>query len=154
MKAVAIVESKHWVNVWSLFRTADGLGFDKMYVVDLRLSSIPRMNRRKIDLDRPPHDKIVLLSRAEFLEVIPEYDAVSMELTEDAQDLMDYEWGEKPLVIVGPEDGNIPEEILEITDQVKVPMQGLVRCFNVACAGSIAMYDAIRGSTPEVVMDG
>jgi len=150
MKAVAIVESKHWVNVWSLFRTADGLGFDKIYVVDLRMSAIPRMNRRKIELDKPPNDKIELVSHNEFLKIIPEYDAVSMELTEGAQNLMDYEWGENPLIIVGPEDGNIPDDILAMSDQVKVPMQGLIRCFNVACAGSIAMYDAIRGSTSTV----
>ena len=147
MKSVAIVGSKYWINVWATFRTAEGLGFDKVYVVDLRSPAIPRMIRRKISMDKPPHDKIELLSHNEFLKILPEYDAVSMELTEEAENLSDYKWGKNPLIIVGPEDGNIPDDILSMTDQIKVPMQGHVRCFNMACAASIAMWDSQRKAT-------
>ena len=144
MKSIAIVGSKHWANVWSVMRTANALDFDRVYLPDLKVQRgrPPRMNRRKIELRKPPHDMFVLLDMETFLEkIVPQYDVVSMELTERAQELADFVWPDNPLIVLGPEDGNIPDEILKLGAQVKVDMGGVVNCLNVACAGSIAMWD-------------
>lgn len=149
MKSVAMIRTKHWNNAFSVMRTANGLGFDKVYVVDLVMGRPPKMNRRKIDMDRHPHDMFELLTMEVFMEkIIPNYNVVSMELTDEAQNLADFEWPENPLIVVGPENGNIPDKILESGQQIKVPMPGVVNCFNVACAASIAMWDQVRGSVP------
>lgn len=149
MKSVAMIQTKHWNNAYSVMRTANGLGFDKVYIVDLVMGKPPRMNRRKIDLGRHPHDMFELVTMEEFIgKIVPEYNVVSMELTDKAQNLAEFEWPENPLIVVGPEGGNIPDEILDASQQVKVPMPGVVNCFNVACAASIAMWDQVRSSTP------
>lgn len=144
MKSVAMIQTKYWKNAYSVMRTANGLGFDYVYLIDLVMGKPPRMNRRKIDLDRKPHDMFELLTMETFMEkIIPNYNVVSMELTDGAQNLAEFEWPEDPLIIVGPEDGNIPDEILQVGQQVKVTMRGVVNCFNVACAASIAMWDQV-----------
>ena len=35
MKSVAMIQTKYWNNAYSVMRTANGLGFDKVYIVDL-----------------------------------------------------------------------------------------------------------------------
>ena len=142
MKSVAMIRTKHWNNAYSVMRTANGLGFDYVYLVDLGMGKPPRMNRKKIDLERRPHDMFQLLAMERFMEeVVPSYNVVSMELTEEAQNLAEFEWPENPLIVVGPENGNVPGDILEMGQQVKVSMRDVVKCFNVACAASIAMWD-------------
>ena len=142
MKALAMIRPKHWPNAWSVMRTANGLGFDYVFLVDLILGKIPRMNRRKIDIHKPPHDMFVLLSMEQFMEkILPEYSPVSMEITDDAEELFAFMWPENPLIILGPENGDVPDEILEVSQQVKVTMNGDANCLNVACAASMAMYD-------------
>ena len=142
MNSVAMIRTKHWNNAYSVMRTANGLGFDYVYLVDLVMGKPPRMNRRKIDLGRHPHDMFELLTMEVFMEkIVPNYNVVSMELTDDAQELPRFEWPENPLIVVGPENGNVPEDILEKGQQVKVPMPRVVNCFNVTCAASIAMWD-------------
>ena len=144
MKSVAMINTKYWVNAWSVMRTANGFGFDYVYLVDLRMGKPPKMNIRKIDMKRPPHDMFKLITMDQFMnDVLPNYDAVSMELTDNAENMIDFSWGINPLIILGQEDGNVPDEILAKTRQVKIPMKGHVRCFNVACAGSIAMWDVV-----------
>ena len=145
MKSVAMIQTKHWNNAYSVMRTANGLGFDYVYLVDLVMGKPPRMNRRKIDLGRHPHDMFELITMEVFMEkIVPNYNVVSMELTDEASDLLGFEWPENPLIVVGPENGNIPDEVLETGQQIKVPMGDVVKCFNVACAASIAMWDQVR----------
>lgn len=145
MKSIAMIKTKHWNNAYSVMRTANGLGFDKVYIVDLAMGSPPRMNRRKIEMGRRPHDMFELLTMKTFMEaVVPNYNVVSMELTDEALDLTEFEWPEDPLIVVGPENGSVPDEILQTGYQVKVPMKDVVNCFNVACAASIAMWDQVR----------
>jgi len=144
MKSVAMIGTKHWNNAYAVMRTANGLGFYKVYLVDLAVcgGKPPKMNRRKIDLKKPPYDMYEIISKEQFIQdVLPNHNGVSMELTDNAVNLKEYTWKSNPIVIVGPENGNIPDDVLAVTDQVKVPMMGLVNCFNVACAASIAMWD-------------
>lgn len=137
-----MIKTRYWKNAYSVMRTANGLGFDKVYLVDLAMGKPPRMNTRKIDLQKPPHDMFVLLNMEEFMEkIVPNYNVVSMELTDEAEYLSEFEWPDNPLIVLGPENGNIPPEILETGAQVKVPMKGAANCFNVACAASIAIWD-------------
>ena len=94
MKAIALVNSKYWTNVYSAFRTAEGLGFDKVYVVDLRMGKPPKMNRRKIDFERPPWDLFHMCTPDDFIyAIMPMYTCSAMELTENAIDMGDTEWG-------------------------------------------------------------
>ena len=145
MRAVALIDSKYWNNVYSTFRTAEGLGFDTVYVVDLRMGKPPKMNRRKIDFERPPWNLFKLVTMEEFLNIImPQFSCTAMELTEEAEDLGDYEWFDDNLLIMGPEDGNVPQEIIDkCKGVVKVEMEGHIKCFNLACAASIAMYHMV-----------
>lgn len=137
-----MIRTRYWNNAYMTMRTANGLGFDKVYLVELAMGKPPKMNARKIELDKPPHDMFVLLNMEEFMEkIVPKYNVVSMELTDDAVNLSEFEWPDNPLIVLGPENGDIPNEILERGYQVKVPMRGVANCFNVGCAASIAMWD-------------
>ncbi len=138
MKAIAMYCPKHWPNVWNVFRGAEGFGFDRVYVIGFRGKI---RNKRKIDLSDAPFGLFSFIERDEFEDILTKYNPVSMELHPEADELSSFQWPENPLIVLGPEDGSIPRDILEKTQKVKVTMKGHIRCFNVACAGAIAMYD-------------
>lgn len=64
---------------------------------------------------------------------------VAVEMCEDATDIREFTWPERSLVILGPEDGDIPTSILA-TCKHKIVIPGRF-CLNQAVAGSIALYD-------------
>ena len=150
MKSVAMIRTKHWNNAYSVMRTANGLGFDNVYLVDLVMGKPPKMQRRKIDLNRSPHDMFKLVTIEDFKrDIMPQYTPVFLELYKDAVDLADFKWPKDPLIIVGPENGSVPVRKLRPGLLVKIPMQGVVKCLNVACAASIAMWDQVLQEVKE-----
>ena len=64
---------------------------------------------------------------------------VAVELTDDAIELPSFRHPTRAAYILGPEMGNVSQDILDIADHViKIPMR---YCVNVGVAGALVMYD-------------
>jgi len=71
---------------------------------------------------------------------------VALEQCEDSEPMDNFEWPDRPLIIVGEEGGGLSQEVLDLcTYKVEIPQHGSVRSLNAASAASIAMYDYICG---------
>jgi len=141
---ICMVSPKRYNNVYSVLRLADGLGIEELIIVSPRDLIKERLSR-KLFVNRDPWSIITFLdSIRELRNYIADEYVVSMELHPKAQDITTFQWKGDPVIVVGPEDGNIPDEVISISDDiVKLPMKGKVRCLNVACAATLAAWDCI-----------
>lgn len=141
------------VNVGSLFRLADALGTEKLYLT----GSTPV----------PPNDKLRKASRASEQAVAYEYhpDAstvvtqlraagygiVSLEITTHSRDLRQFDgsrW-DKLALIVGSENRGISQALLDASDvTLHIPMFGQNSSMNLAAACAIALFDLTRRFMP------
>ena len=71
---------------------------------------------------------------------------VALEQCEDSQPMDNFEWPDRPLIVIGEEGSGLTEEMLDLcTYKVEIPQYGSVRSLNAASAASIAMYDFVAG---------
>ena len=151
---ICMMSPKRYNNVYSVLRLADGLGIEELIIVSPR-DLIKERLKRKLFSNRDPWSVITILdSTRELRDYIADEYVVSMELHPKAQDITTFQWKDDPVIVVGPEDGNIPDEIISISDDiVNLPMKGKVRCLNVACAATLAAWDYLI-KNQQVIHDG
>jgi 23S rRNA (guanosine2251-2'-O)-methyltransferase len=130
-------------NVGSLFRTADALGLEKIYLCGIT--------------GRPPHREIqkTALGATETVawewkpgisEVIEQlrkknYTILALEQTPDAQALQNYKVKGPLALVLGNEIEGVPNEITSVCDQTLVIEQfGEKKSMNVAVASGIAAW--------------
>jgi len=85
-----------------------------------------------------------ILTFDELVELKYRYRFVVFEIAESSTLLYDYEWKqeEMSLMIFGEEGSGVPEEIMELADDVvEIPQYGSIPSLNVGTASGIAMYD-------------
>lgn len=149
MKAIVLTGWRHMINVVSIIRTADGLGFDDFIVTGrkkLDTSWLKKTAKRSLSdwIHRP---KLVNLPTIELIRDYLKdrgYTPVVMELNEKSVDIKDFVWPENPAIIVGHEREGVDNIFLENGyRKVFLPMSGNISCLNVGCAASIAMYDYV-----------
>jgi tRNA G18 (ribose-2'-O)-methylase SpoU len=70
------------------------------------------------------------------------WNLVAVELADDATNLFDAHYPDRPCFLLGAEIGGVPAELLGDAELiVQIPQWGLVPCLNLAVAGSIVVYD-------------
>jgi tRNA G18 (ribose-2'-O)-methylase SpoU len=142
-------------NVGSLFRIADALGVEKLWLTGQTI--------------RPPNDKIRKNSRATDKSVAYEYRAdalsliaelkssgykiVSLELTSESIPLHQLQLDQpKICLILGSENEGVAPELLAASDAiVMIPMQGQNESMNVATAAAIAAYSILSPHTQKTI---
>lgn len=143
------VDMRTPTNVGSLFRVADALGVEKVYLTGRSIV--------------PPNSKLRKTSRATEKQVVYEYapDAVEtaknlrergykiicLEITSDsiALDQLSVRKDDRVCLILGSEKDGIPRSLLDLADATThIPMLGTNSSMNVAVACAIATY-AISG---------
>ncbi len=95
---------------------------------------------------------ITLKNLEEFVEWKNQYSypTLAIEIHENAQNLMGFEFPEMCNIMVGNEAIGLPNKVLEACDQVlTIPQFGKVGSLNVAVSASIAMAEARRGINTE-----
>jgi tRNA G18 (ribose-2'-O)-methylase SpoU len=137
------------MNIGSLFRLADALGVEKIY---LSGSSLVPPNS-KIRKTSRATEKFVPFSYAENpLEIINTlksegYTIISLEITTSSIDISDLSLNgiEKICLILGSESAGVSQELLNVSDfTVHIPMMGENSSMNVATACAIATYEILR----------
>ncbi len=141
------------LNVGSLFRIADALGVEKIYLS----GSSPVPPSSKIKKTSRSADKYVPYSyEPNPLDIVERlkadgYRIVSLEITSASVDIRSLSISEndKICLVVGAENQGICQELLDASDvTVHIPMLGVNSSMNVANACSIATYEIIRRFLP------
>lgn len=141
------------MNVGSLFRIADALGVEKIYLTGT--SSVPPNS--KIKKTSRSTEKYVPYSYEEDpLNVVKKlktsgYRFISLEITTSSVDIrnISVRGNEKICLIVGSENTGVCQELLDVSDTtIHIPMLGVNSSMNVATACSIATFELIRRYLP------
>jgi len=133
---IGVVNAKSSINYGTLFRSAYAFGVDLLFLIGRRFqkqSSDTVRAERHIPLFEYP-------TVEDFLAHRP-YDCLLMgvEICKKSKNIRIVSHPERALYILGPEDGSLPEKIVEKCHVViEIPSR---HCFNVAVAGSIVLYD-------------
>ncbi len=148
-------------NVGSIFRTAEGLGVEKLYLTGY--TPYPRLEND----DRLPH-QINKLDKAiskvslgaeknldfdyhdDIFELIKKYKQknyriVALEQAKNSVNILDYKPMEKSILIIGNEVDGIEQSVLESSEDIlEIPMMGKKESFNVVQAMAIASFYLIN----------
>lgn len=142
-------------NVGSIFRTADGAGFKKLYLCGITPAPLDRF--KKV---RPDFAKVALgAEKSVAWESVPDIGALVKKLKDDGWKIFALEQSKKSIphylasdvlwnderqmaaLIVGNEVEGIPQSMLKLADAViEIPMLGKKESLNVSVAFGIAAY--------------
>lgn len=137
------------MNIGSLFRIADALGVEKIYLS----GSSPTPPNSKIKKTSRATEKFVPYSYTDdHLSLVRQlksegYTIVSLEITSKSIDIKDLpiKKNEKICLILGAENEGVCQELLDLSDKtVHISMLGHCSSMNVATACSIATYEITR----------
>lgn len=138
---IGVVNMKKPINYGTLFRSALNMGASYTFLIGRRFEK-----QCSDTVASWRHMPVFYFKDAEDFLAHRPYDCqlVGIEITENARSLPGYIHPERACYILGPEDGNIPNEIISKCQSVVVIPTSL--CLNVAVAGSIVLYDRIAKS--------
>jgi tRNA G18 (ribose-2'-O)-methylase SpoU len=125
-------------NIGSLFRTAQFMGASYIYTIGNeyeRQSSDTGKSWKDIPLMHYKLCNDFYISKPKSAQI------VSVEITENSTNLVDFVHPEQAIYLLGNETSGLPTNIINASDHViHIPS---THCLNVAVAGSIVIYDRI-----------
>lgn len=137
------------MNVGSLFRIADALGVEKIYLggsscvpPNPKIKKTSRATEKFVDYSYTDNPRAVVAQlKADG------YRIVSLEITSTSIPIEDFKAspGERICLVLGSEDKGVCQQLLEMSDEtIHIPMRGSNSSMNVASACSIATYEIAR----------
>jgi len=130
-------------NVGAFFRTCDALGVEHLYLTgytghpprkEISKTAIGADNVIPWEHVRDPLSIIAKLKKEGW-------QIISLELAKNSMDIVKFKPGKKVCLIVGHELSGVPEQLLELSDEVvMIPMLGKKESLNVAVAAGIALH--------------
>ena len=144
MKIILLENIRSLHNVGSIFRTADGAGWDKVILAGYT-GTPPDRRIEKVSLGA---EEFVLWEKQESgVEVVQalkkeSFGIYALEQTSKSVNLMDFQPPEKDFVlVVGNEVEGVSPELLSLCDvHLEIPMRGEKGSLNVSIASGVAMY--------------
>ena len=136
--AIGVESLSKQMNAGNLFRSAHAFGASFVFTIGGVYSpNLAKSNTSKSISHMPVYN---YQNFNDFL--IPEQSTlVGIELIDDAINLPNFKHPKKAIYILGPEKGNLSQEILSRCQYtVKIPTKF---CVNLAMAGAIVMYDRV-----------
>ncbi len=136
-------------NVGSLFRIADALGVEKLYLTGTTATP-PKYKIRKAARASDKHiDYEYCESAAELISTLKSSNTniVCLEITESSFDIRDYQptADNNICLVIGSENEGISHELLYLADHtVHIPMYGENSSMNVATSCAIAVHELIQ----------
>ncbi len=146
MKKVVVLENiRSLHNVGSIFRTADGAGFDKVFLTGYT-GTPPDRRIEKVSLGA--EEFLAWEKNEDSINCVKQlkkegYRILALEQTSTSQDLFETKFDdlEKVALILGNEVEGISKELLALADiTLEIPMKGQKGSLNVSIAAGIAMY--------------
>ena len=134
-------------NVGSFFRTCDAVGVERLYLCGItgrppaKAITKTALGAEERVPGEPAWDALEVLARVrmEGLRV------VAVETREDATPLFNWAPRGPACLVFGNEVEGVRPPLLELADEcVRIPMLGAKRSLNVATAGGVVLYEALR----------
>lgn len=141
------------INVGAIFRTADAVGIDKIYLVGCTPRPTDQFGRIQRDIAKSALGAENFVPWEYKEKLIPlinklkkqDYEIVALEQNEESIDYRKYKRPQKMAFILGEEVNGIDEKILKICDKiVEIPMHGKKESLNVSVACGVALFRIIR----------
>jgi tRNA G18 (ribose-2'-O)-methylase SpoU len=135
---IGVLNLKKEINYGTLFRSAYNFNADFIYLIGRRFqkqASDTVCAFRHIPL-------LEYQDNDDFINHLP-YDCklIGVEICSRSKDIVNFVHPERAIYLLGPEDGSIPESLLNHCHAVlQIPTN---HCLNVAVAGSIILYDRL-----------
>jgi tRNA G18 (ribose-2'-O)-methylase SpoU len=134
-------------NVGSIFRTADGVGAQKLFLCGITAPAYhPKVQKTALGSTEFITSKY-FKNTADAIEEAKEegYKIYGVELTLRARDYRQVRFASKTALVLGNEVDGISEEILKLCDnEVMIPMRGKKQSLNVASSAAVIMYEVTR----------
>ncbi len=151
MKSLILSDLRSVHNVGSIFRTANALGFDKIYLcgttpTPLDNYGVPRKDFLKVSLgaEKTTRWEYVVDTKELVKKLRADgYYVIAIEQDEKAVDYktVDIKGKEKAAFVLGAEVGGLPKDILdEVSVIAEIPMLGTKDSLNVTIAFGVAAY--------------
>ena len=139
------IRSAH--NVGSIFRTADGMGAEKIFLSGYTCKP-PRNDLSKTALGAElsvewehDEDQISLAKKIKKSNI----NLVLLEHTKFSKSIYEFDWSFPSCIVVGNEVSGVTEELVSLCDKhVEIPMQGVKQSLNVSVASGIIGYEVLR----------
>ncbi|MEM7652530.1 MAG: RNA methyltransferase [Pseudomonadota bacterium] len=124
-------------NAGALFRTAHAFGASFVFTVDSHVN--PQLLKQSDTSVAEGHVPLYEFGSSGEMMLPKGCQLVGVELTDDAVELPSFRHPNRAAYIMGPERGNLSEEMLARCDfAVQIPTKF---CINVSLAGALVMYD-------------
>ncbi|MFA5792048.1 MAG: TrmH family RNA methyltransferase [Candidatus Paceibacterota bacterium] len=136
-------------NVGAMFRTADAVGINKIYLIGYTPTPLDRFGRKRRDLAKSAlgAEEFVKWESKKNLSVIlrslrrEKYQIIAIEQAKNSIDYKKVKPKSKNVFIVGAEVAGIPKNILEKCDIIaEIPMKGKKESLNVSVALGVALF--------------
>ena len=140
--SIAILNLQNELNVGSIIRTANAAGVESILIVGRK-----RWNKSAATGAQFKTPLMNLKTTEELINYCKDndYSIVSLEISKDSENIFDFTYPNKTMLVVGNEGQGVPEIILNAsTSVIKIPQFGEVECMNAASSASIAIYDWVR----------
>ena len=138
MIKVALINPKSPDNVGSVLRACGCFGANQVLYTGSRYHFAKQY---RTDTQNR-HTEIQTQKVDELLDVMAkEPRSIVIELVENATPLPEFQHPDNALYIFGPEDGSVPQDIIDAaTDVVYIPTDG---CLNLAATANVVLYDRL-----------
>src|ERR1035437_1814384 len=141
------------INVGAIFRPADAVGVDKIFLVGCTPRPTDQFGRVQKDIAKSALGAETWIKweyREKLLSLInslkkEKYEIVALEQNKKSIDYRKYKRPQKMAFILGEEVNGIDKKILNICDKiVEIPMHGKKESLNVSVACGIALFRILR----------
>lgn len=143
-------------NVGSIFRTAEGLGVGKIYLIGTTPAPLDRFGRKRADMAKVAlgAEELVEWEHGEKTETIINelrtngFQIISLEQTKESKDLSKIKNSDISLffaLVVGNEVEGVSKEALKMSDEiVEIEMRGEKESLNVSVSTGIVLYELLN----------
>lgn len=141
------------VNVGAIFRTADAVGVEKIYLVGVTPRPTDQFGRIQKDIAKSALGAETWVPWEYRERLVPlmaklkkdGYEIVALEQNSKSVDYRKYKKLEKMAFILGPEVTGLDKKILDKCDKVvEIPMKGKKESLNVSVACGVALFRIIK----------
>ncbi|MDQ3089837.1 MAG: TrmH family RNA methyltransferase [bacterium] len=140
-------------NAGSIFRTAEGMGVSKIYLIGTTPAPLDRFGRKRTDFSKVAlgaEDLVIWEYQEKISPVIKEFKeqgfkVIAIEQSNNSLDLKNYKSPDQFALILGNEVDGIAEDILkECDDVLEIKMMGKKESLNVSVATGIAIFELLN----------
>jgi tRNA(Leu) C34 or U34 (ribose-2'-O)-methylase TrmL len=146
---IGLMNPKNPENVGAVLRAAGNFGADSVLYTGKRYPLAVERNPDAPNISRKASQDIPITGVSCLLESVPmNMEIVCVEFAENATPLPDYQHPYNAFYIFGPEDGTIPQDLIDKADDVVyVPTNG---CMNLSATVTVVLYDRLSKASGTV----